>query len=77
MNELAPYEFDNGKLPPALQDVGITVFNLEPYMAVLSLVDAAGKRVDMTIERASAGYILHALADFLSADLDELRQKGN
>ena len=77
MDELTPYEFDNENLPPALQDVGITVFNLEPYMAVLSLVTAEGKRVDVTIERASAGYILHALADFLSADLDELRQKGN
>ena len=52
-------------------------FNLEPYVAVLSFVTADGKRVDMTIERASAGYILHALTDFLSADLDELRQKGN
>ncbi len=76
MDELTPFEFGD-KLPEALQDVGITVFNLEPYMAVLSLVTIEGKRVDMTIERASAGYILHALADFLAADPDELREKGN
>lgn len=76
MDELMPYEFGNKSLPPALQDVGITVVNLEPYMAVLSLVTDS-KRADMTIERASTSYILHALADFLSADLNELRQKGN
>lgn len=72
---IGPYDLD--ELPASLASAALTVVDLDPYRAVITVVTTDDQRFDLLIDREGASQIVHALTDFLAADVEEIRSRSN